>query len=265
MFAHLFTSLTSPDASLLPSDVDAAAREWPFFTLPAAMLLRRQGDSLDPELRRRLLASIAHHSSDPARLFLIAGARDELINFYPAEAKSPTTDDTITRFLDTYGRSDPQEDALLERLIFNPVAPDYLSTLTDADEAPADTDDTDDTIAGMEQIIAAIKGADNENAALAGVDETSEGTPTPGQTEEREDREKPESQQEAGEHSGAGVSTPSPSGSLSESLAKIYIRQKRFDKAFEIIHTLSLKNPKKSAYFADQLRFLRKLMALNQI
>ncbi|MDE6395422.1 MAG: tetratricopeptide repeat protein, partial [Duncaniella sp.] len=48
--------------------------------------------------------------------------------------------------------------------------------------------------------------------------------------------------------------------SLSESLAKIYIRQKRYDKAFEIIHTLSLNNPKKSAYFADQLRFLRKLM-----
>lgn len=261
MFAHLFTSLTSPDASLLPSDVDAAAREWPFFTLPAALLLRRQGDSLDPELRRRLLASIAHHSSDPARLFLIAGARDELINFYPAEAKTPTTDDTITRFLDTYGRSDPQEDALLERLIFNPVAPDYLSTLADADEAPADTDDT---IAGMEQIIAAIKRTDNEIAAAAGDSGTSEAGPTPGQTEEREDREKPESQQEAGEHSGAGVSTPLPSGSLSESLAKIYIRQKRFDKAFEIIHTLSLKNPKKSAYFADQLRFLRKLMALNQ-
>ncbi|MDE6378686.1 MAG: hypothetical protein K2K72_08075 [Duncaniella sp.] len=48
--------------------------------------------------------------------------------------------------------------------------------------------------------------------------------------------------------------------SLSESLAKIYIRQKRYDKAFEIIHTLSLNNPKKSSYFADQLRFLRKLM-----
>ena len=31
-------------------------------------------------------------------------------------------------------------------------------------------------------------------------------------------------------------------------------------KRFEIIHTLSLNNPKKSAYFADQLRFLRKLM-----
>ena len=47
---------------------------------------------------------------------------------------------------------------------------------------------------------------------------------------------------------------------LSESLAKIYIRRGRFEKAFEIIQSLSLNFPEKSIYFADQMRFLKKLI-----
>lgn len=47
---------------------------------------------------------------------------------------------------------------------------------------------------------------------------------------------------------------------LTETLAKIYIRQHKFSKALEIFKKLSLKYPKKSAYFADQIRFLEKLI-----
>ncbi|MCI1647697.1 MAG: tetratricopeptide repeat protein [Bacteroides sp.] len=60
---------------------------------------------------------------------------------------------------------------------------------------------------------------------------------------------------------------PSPSFSdelddsyFTETLAKIYIKQKRYDKALEIIKKLSLNYPKKNAYFADQIRFLEKLI-----
>ncbi len=47
---------------------------------------------------------------------------------------------------------------------------------------------------------------------------------------------------------------------FTETLAKIYVKQGRYEKALEIIKTISLKNPKKNAYFADQIRFLRKLI-----
>ena len=47
---------------------------------------------------------------------------------------------------------------------------------------------------------------------------------------------------------------------FTETLAKIYIRQQRYSKALEIIKRLSLKYPKKNAYFADQIRFLEKLI-----
>jgi len=47
---------------------------------------------------------------------------------------------------------------------------------------------------------------------------------------------------------------------FTETLAKIYVKQHRYSKALEIIKKLSLKYPKKNAYFADQIRFLEKLI-----
>ena len=47
---------------------------------------------------------------------------------------------------------------------------------------------------------------------------------------------------------------------FTETLARIYIKQGRYSKALEIIQRLSLQIPKKNAYFADQIRFLEKLI-----
>ena len=50
---------------------------------------------------------------------------------------------------------------------------------------------------------------------------------------------------------------------FTETLARIYIKQGRYSKALEIIQRLSLQFPKKNAYFADQMRFLEKLIINN--
>lgn len=57
-----------------------------------------------------------------------------------------------------------------------------------------------------------------------------------------------------------GAEETAEEGYLTMTLAKIYIRQQRYEKALEIMRKVSLNNPKKSAYFADQIRFLQKLI-----
>ncbi len=55
----------------------------------------------------------------------------------------------------------------------------------------------------------------------------------------------------------------SNSGYFTETLARIYIKQGRYSKALEIIQRLNLEHPKKNRYFADQIRFLKKLIINN--
>ena len=50
---------------------------------------------------------------------------------------------------------------------------------------------------------------------------------------------------------------------FTETLARIYIKQGRYQKAHDIIGRLSQQYPQKNAYFADQLRFLEKLIINN--
>ena len=51
---------------------------------------------------------------------------------------------------------------------------------------------------------------------------------------------------------------------FTETLARIYIKQGRYQKALDIISRLSSKYPQKNAYFADQMRFLEKLIINNK-
>jgi len=51
---------------------------------------------------------------------------------------------------------------------------------------------------------------------------------------------------------------------FTETLSRIYIKQKRYERALQIIRKLSLKYPEKNAYFADQIRFLEKLIINNK-
>lgn len=51
-----------------------------------------------------------------------------------------------------------------------------------------------------------------------------------------------------------------PKLSFTETLAKIYLKQKKYAQALEIFKSLMMRNPEKSIYFADQIRFLEKLI-----
>ncbi len=212
--------------------LDDAELEWfeqecPYFSLPFAT---EAAEEKDVERRGRLMEHVALAASDSEMLFrLLSADGKQFDDFYMDEKKSPTpsTDAAIDTFLSAYGKMDAREEALLERLIFNPV-PDYSAVLEkqlrEEDAGP-----------GVEKD-AVPENKENVDAAVK--------------------------QQAAEEKNQA---TTSGSSMLSESLAKIYIKKGRFDKAFEIISQLNLNFPEKSIYFADQLRFLRKLMHNQQL
>ena len=249
--SNILSSLADGRTPVSEDDVLSLAEAYPFFTLPAVMLLGSEDrGELSPDTEARLKQLIALNAPDARSLAILADpAHRDWLDFYPAEEKSVTTDSVITTFLETYGRTSPKEEALLERLIFNPT-PDYSTILAREEEEnlPEKVDPDDNSQdALINSFILSRRGEPADRQQTRDGEDVAAGTPA----------------EPMHEHPQAPAS--GDNSSLTESLAKIYIRQKRFDKAFEIIHTLSLKNPKKSAYFADQLRFLRKLMLVQQL
>lgn len=212
--------------------VEEVDRQYPFMTLPDALMLRVAG--LDKSAADRLKARVALNAPDSRTMMLLTdpdGSR--MAHFYPAEEEpeTPSTDDAIDTFLDTYGNIDEHERQLLERLIFNPVA-DYSQQLMREAEGEAAPEAADEQDALLDAFLAKHDDAVRRHADT-----------------------RPEPRPEV-------IAKPQADAPLSESLAKIFIKQQRFDKAYEIISHLSLNNPKKSIYFADQLRFLQKLMLI---
>lgn len=51
---------------------------------------------------------------------------------------------------------------------------------------------------------------------------------------------------------------------LTESLAKVYVKQHKYEQALAIFSELNLKFSKKNSYFADQIRYLEKVIALTK-
>jgi len=207
----------------------------------------------------------------PSREALARMRGDEEVSrfddFYPAEKgpATPSTNDAIDDFLNTYGHQSQEEDQLLERLIFNPV-PDYAQQLAREEERslPEITPDSDAS-------------PDTPEARLnrfilshhPGARPPLHSSPMTSHQVATEDAKEGinECAKEGGSSCRSGAKdekivakqTP-PEGLLSESLAKIYIKTRRYEQAYEILNGLSLRFPEKSSYFADQLRFLRKLI-----
>ena len=235
----------APEGSLDADELDSLVRlhrQYPYFVAPALAELRNRGagsESAGADALRRYLAV----TSPSGRTLAFAAHGADWRDFYPPREapEAKRTDDVIDIFLNTYGSCTPEENALLERMIFNPT-PDYGEILAREEqenlpEAPADTDSQDAKIAAF--ILSQHPAARHEEAP-----DTDSG--------EDEEDSRPVARPE---HSDDSL--------LSESLARIFIKQHRYERAYEIISGLSLKFPKKSAYFADQLRFLQKLI-INQ-
>lgn len=80
-------------------------------------------------------------------------------------------------------------------------------------------------------------------------------------TEESETRSDAEADAGAEPAEATPHNEPSDNGGIfTETLARIYIKQGKYERAYQIIDRLHKQHPQKSAYYVDQLRFLEKLM-----
>ncbi len=230
------------DAEVSKQWMEQANEAAPYCVMPALMYLKRNGVKGNEDI----LAKLAISFPDRQALSLMLGEdASTMNNFYPPEAQ-PETPDTVTtidRFLDNYGKTSPGEVEAISRAIFNPQ-PDYADVLA-AQELEE----------GGIQLSAGDSQDDLINKFIAEqmqLEEQASQTPidvTVGDEEKAEIAE-------------ATIEDPTQNDDsmLSESLAKMYIARHKYSQALEIIKRISLNYPEKSIYFADQIRFLTKLV-----
>ena len=202
--------------------------------------------SFDEELRRAAI-----YITDRRVLFQMIEAahyrlRTQQVQVQKADSEEERQNRTITlidSFLETIPKDDEEEDKAAKKIKRKPTpadaAVDYVAYLLESETEEDSSDDVPKLI-GQELIDTFI----NSDKGRIVLNETPEFTPEI----ETEGKEQADELSE---------------GCFTETLARIYIKQGRYSKALEIIRRLSLQYPKKNAYFADQIRFLEKLIINN--
>ncbi len=189
--------------------------------------------------RQRLARRIATVIDDPAVLrAILEVAPAEFADFYPDDTPQLSTLDTIDSFLDQFGGKTPG--AQSDELVIAPAI-DYAAQVLDAPQPSSPGADAPETKEPAAQKPAA---------------------PVP----QKPAAAQPTKPSGAPAQIGADLGSEAPSEpALSLSLVKIVVKKHNYRKAFEIIEAMSLNNPEKSVYFADQMRYLKKLMALSEL
>lgn len=209
----------------------------PYYIIPDIEALKTEKD---PEKLRRHRRRIAANIGNTDALRAILGdSNEDFHDFYgSSELPNLSTEDTIDSFLDKFGSNSPDStQASTSAPAFSqsvPVVPAYDYASMMESEADSHGDEGSAMING---------GTPTNDATLGIIDSFLSTTPPP--------RIRPKKEEKAEEKP-----------SLTESFAKIMIKNGNYQRALEIITQISLNNPEKSIYFADQIRFLQKLVLI---
>lgn len=216
---------------------------FPYFVYPQAEALAVAVDPAEAEtLRRRVAANVG---DTLALRGLVGMDPPEFASFYPDQSDPDlSTEDTIDSFLHRFGGRQGAAVGQTDALPMAPAA-DYASMLDRLEEeadAPMPADATSSAIDSfldscsapkpVRQTAAAVNSPEAEGAAV--VVPPAEAVPE--------------------------VSAEQAASALTETMARMMIKERNYGKALEIIETLRERNPGKAPIFDDQIRFLRKLI-----
>ena len=221
----------------------ALLEKYPYFAYAA---LKAIPSAPDDESRNRLRRIVAVNVGNPVDLAEILGLNsDSLADFYPDVIPPKlSTFDTIDTFLSTFGQEREMEQEM-------PAATETAAL--DPDEIGIIPDTSADRGANVSLLPAEARTSDGSGESHLATDSTAsaiaaflKAVPPPAPKRRPTFRQKEPAAEE--------------SPALTESFARILIKNRNYEKALEIIQGLNLNNPEKSVYFADQIRFLKKLI-----
>ena len=171
--------------------------------------------------------------------------------------EEPGVDRTLF-LIDAFLSSMPEEQQQQSQSVPMDLSMDYTAYLLQ-DEEEFTEDNGDVRLRGQELIDGFLNRTEREEQKTP-IEEETKGTFVENE-ELLETKEKPvlkmdPEEEEEEDSADTAIVSGLDDNYFTETLAKIYIKQHRYEKALEIIKKLSLNYPKKNAYFADQIRFL---------
>ena len=226
----------------------ALLARYPYFQTARMLYLKNLFLLRDPDFTAEF-ARAAAYTAERGSLFRMAeGSRYEIKPAPAVESEEEEGDRTMTLIDAFLTETDEQ--------VYEPrheIIPDYFATTSALGSLKAPAADVDDKGAGDESDVSEQDVIINRFLEGRKSDEPHEnGNLSEGREPEGPDRELVEESEKLDE------------SYFTETLAQIYVKQGRYSKALQIIKKLNLKFPKKNAYFADQIRFLEKLIINNK-
>ena len=219
------------------SQLEEVIRQYPYFQT-AHLLLAKNRHLVNSAEFEKYLPETAAVCADRKRLFYLIN-NEKYAAFFKQEQAEHEQDRTGT-LLDSYLTNFSEEENKVHRSEINMVSTDYLTYLEKIEEELDDEtgDEVDPKLKHHDIIDSFLEKAETSEALFS---------PT------LEEYTKPTENEPE----------PEQGGFLTETLSRIYIKQKKYEQALAIIQQLSLNFPKKSSYFADQIRFLE-LLIINE-
>lgn len=269
-FTHLQKWIEHPDTLNKDTlyELRTLVARYPYFQSLRLLYLKNLYLLHDISFGAELRKSVLYVADRRALFYLIEGERfslkpGKISSVFSEELETEPSVDRTLSLIDAFLATIPEELSQSSELDY---AMDYTAYLIEEDESSEEHLEKEievPPLRGHELIDGFIRKSESETIPLLEVQSLSQGDEetagdvgvASGENGDFFDEEDEEEKRKT-----TPVTDELDDSCFTETLAKIYIKQQRYDKALEIIKKLSLNYPKKNAYFADQIRFLEKLI-----